>query len=175
MCDIVFFLEHLDIPASEYRKKAFAASLTAIVHNDVKDLKDYLTGVIDTCNQIDRNFAARAAAPAAQRYAGYLFFTLISTRCGINDCWCLNSVEIDLTSEKIQALVDFRRKRKRESSELDTASLDQDFIKLDKVQLAKLRSDEYPANTRASRLQGSSSVVCTILTCLCAHLIYYVV
>jgi len=56
--DIIFFLENADIGLSEYRQKAQAAGIIPVVIQDKENLKKYLTGVIDTCEQIDLQAAA---------------------------------------------------------------------------------------------------------------------
>lgn len=68
MRDIIFFLENVNTPLAEYRKLAFKARhVAAIVQADIKNLKSYLTGVIDDCEQIDRNMPARRSAVSAPR------------------------------------------------------------------------------------------------------------
>lgn len=141
MRDIIFFLEHVNTPMAEYRKLAYKASVMSIVQGDVKNLKSYLTGAIDDCEQIDHNMPARRAVVAS----------------------VAEPLET-LTSEKIETLNGFRKRRRLDpnSGAID-APLDAEFLALDKAQLAKIRSDEYPANTRASMLQGTSDMVCCIL------------
>lgn len=65
----------------------------------------------------------------------------------------------DLSAEKLDTLNNFRKKRRLEPSVAADAPVEAEFLALDKTQLAKLRSDEYPANTRASMLHGTSDVV----------------
>lgn len=53
--DIILYLENSDLTEAEYRQKCIAAKVTAVVIQDKAALKQYLTGVIDTCDQIDRS------------------------------------------------------------------------------------------------------------------------
>lgn len=50
---IVFFLENSEGSVAEYRRKAVEAKVTAVVEQDRQALKNYLTGVEETCPQID--------------------------------------------------------------------------------------------------------------------------
>ena len=59
--DVIFFLENVDASVTDYRKKAVLQKIVAIVEADKNDLKNYLTGKIDTCPQIDLAAAAAAA------------------------------------------------------------------------------------------------------------------
>lgn len=63
-----------------------------------------------------------------------------------------------LTAEKQELLNSLRKRRRLDPSCLDAAQ-QAEFFALDKAELARLRSEEYPANTRSSLLQGSSIAV----------------
>ena len=63
--DVIFFLENADISLAEYRRKAVETRTTAVVEQDRQALKNYLTGVVDTCPQIDLAAAAEFAKPVA--------------------------------------------------------------------------------------------------------------
>jgi hypothetical protein len=62
--DVVFFYENSELSSVDYRKKVLQARITAIVELDRKDLKEYLTGVISICPQIDV-IAAASYVPVA--------------------------------------------------------------------------------------------------------------
>lgn len=51
--DVIFFLENCEESLAEYRKKAVEARISGVVAQDQLALKNYLTGVIETCAQID--------------------------------------------------------------------------------------------------------------------------
>ena len=51
--DIIFYLENIDMPEVDYRKKCMGAGLAAVVTQDKQPLRQYLTGHIDICEQID--------------------------------------------------------------------------------------------------------------------------
>ena len=51
--EILFYLQYADAKISEYRQAAQKAGIAAVVTDDAKDLRRYLTGEIDTCEQID--------------------------------------------------------------------------------------------------------------------------
>ena len=53
--DIIFFLQNESADVHEYRIKADAAGVTAVVVQDVTPLRDYLTGKTDNCLQIDHS------------------------------------------------------------------------------------------------------------------------
>jgi hypothetical protein len=74
MRDVVFFLEHAILPGvgvGVYKEAAYKAGLKVSIHTaDTNNLKLYLTGKIDDCEQIDRHVSVKRAAPvAAPRYA----------------------------------------------------------------------------------------------------------
>lgn len=62
--DVIFFLENADISLADYRRKAVETRTTAVVEQDRQALKNYLTGVVETCPQIDLAAAAEQAKPA---------------------------------------------------------------------------------------------------------------
>ena len=65
MKDIILYLENIDASIVEYRKKTVLQKITAVTEIDKKDLRDYLTGVTDTCPQLDFAVAAELnVAPA---------------------------------------------------------------------------------------------------------------
>jgi len=51
--DVIFCLENDGRGIPEYRSKATSIGVTAVVVNDLQDLRNYLTGQIETCTQID--------------------------------------------------------------------------------------------------------------------------
>lgn len=51
--DVIFYLENADCQVSEYRIKANAKGITAVTIQDTNNLKMYLQGTIDMCEQID--------------------------------------------------------------------------------------------------------------------------
>lgn len=63
--DVIFFLENADVTVADYRRKAVETRTTAVVEQDRQALKNYLTGVVDTCPQIDLAAAAEFAKPVA--------------------------------------------------------------------------------------------------------------
>lgn len=63
--DIIFFLEHADGGFREYRQAAIKAGVNAVIATDTKNLRDYLMGTIDTCEQIDAQKLIAAAGPAS--------------------------------------------------------------------------------------------------------------
>ena len=51
--DVIFFLEKFHSGFREYRTMAKEAGVTAVVVQDTENLRNYLTGAISTCDQID--------------------------------------------------------------------------------------------------------------------------
>lgn len=66
--DVIFYLERVDKGVAEYRRLALFAKLQAITVTDSENLKDYLTGKIDTCPQLDAAKAAESIAAAGYFY-----------------------------------------------------------------------------------------------------------
>ena len=56
------YLENCDKPFKDYRKLCVIKKITGISLQDRNVLKDYLTGAIDTCPQLDLEFAAKSLA-----------------------------------------------------------------------------------------------------------------
>lgn len=51
--DVIFCLENIEDTVADYRRKAVTAKVTAVVEQDRQALRNYLTGVTDSCPQID--------------------------------------------------------------------------------------------------------------------------
>lgn len=50
--DVIFFLQNIDVPEAEYRRKCNDSDVSAVVTLDKVNLKLYLTGKINTCEQL---------------------------------------------------------------------------------------------------------------------------
>ncbi len=62
----MFFLDTYDnVGYGEYRNLAQRAKVAAVVSSDAKELKNYLHGVIDTCDKIEKVVSNRASAATA--------------------------------------------------------------------------------------------------------------
>lgn len=64
----MFFLENFELSEPEYRKKTFERrqdNISAVVKSDRNDLRNYLTGAINTCSQIDQQAAANYQLPSS--------------------------------------------------------------------------------------------------------------
>lgn len=159
--DVIFFLENANLQISEYRAKVNAAGVTAVVVLDSPNLMNYLTGKIDSCDQID--LSVMNSGP-------------------IEHAPGLGTTEAQLSEEKmieerkkfVQYLDDFLNQTKSSISKMlifftfvitfsrdptPKFSLDPDFIKVDQSQLAVSRVDELPATNRAMVLVKPGSVV----------------
>jgi hypothetical protein len=72
--DVIFFLENVDLPVAEYRKRCLTLKVAGVVEQDRQNLKSYLTGEIDSCPQIDLSAVSTAQAqldlPSQQSRAG---------------------------------------------------------------------------------------------------------
>ena len=63
-------MENVDLSVADYRRKAVEArKITAVVEQDRQALKDYLTGAISTCPQIDVHAAAEFSQGASSSSA----------------------------------------------------------------------------------------------------------
>lgn len=60
----MFFLENINVPFAEYRRKLVAEvkGVTAVTEPDRPFLQQYLNGEIDTCSQIDHSLVQNVAA-----------------------------------------------------------------------------------------------------------------
>jgi hypothetical protein len=134
----------------DYRRKALEKRVKAVIQQDKENLKNYLTGVIDTCQQIDQS----KIVPISITESLHTSSTSI------------DSVPKDISLEQLQeqrerhaAMIDqsigdnrdeLRQKRKA------IQSLDGDltFIQADSNILKEMRSEEVPAHTRGTVLRA---------------------
>jgi hypothetical protein len=163
--DIIFFLENAACTIAEYRRKAVENKINAIVENDKSALQDYLSGKAETCTQIDQSVQASYKATVLVKPASY------QKKSVTMDV----SVEIEesntsLPQEKIQELRDMRNKQKRKISHISNSSersakpssnlmnkllnsfehASKEQIEADRAVMARIRSTDYPAQTRLS-------------------------
>lgn len=66
MKDIIFFLENSSLTVAEYRRRAVESRITAVVEQDRHALQQYLTGVIESCPQLDLQALQAMSAENAQ-------------------------------------------------------------------------------------------------------------
>lgn len=131
--EILFYLQYADAKISEYRQAAQKAGIAAVVTDDAKDLRRYLTGEIDTCEQIDAS-QTRISEPIGAR------------------------VE-ELNAEQLQQLQQHRfESRKRRLEIPSDASFDSEFVDLDVKQLKSFRAHDHAAKTRVTVLRGAAEV-----------------
>lgn len=65
--DIIFFLENASAGVAQYRNNVKeAVGVTAVTHVDSKDLKNYLTGQVSSCQQIDQERIAQQRRESSQ-------------------------------------------------------------------------------------------------------------
>jgi parafibromin len=177
--DVIFYLENADATVAEYRRKVVTMRCTAVVEHDKASLKDYLTGVIDSCPQLD--FAAAVASAASyntnaaiESEATAPSVPLISAKemqeqrqrhaaifdQSIQMPTQSRSAEVaGLSHDKLAELRLLRRTQKRKSVITDGGleGMDATFIQMDRKYLENLRADEEPANTRATVLCKAGS------------------
>lgn len=186
--DVIFFLENADTGVGEYRRMCVEMRTTAVVEHDKKTLKEYLTGVIDTCPQLDLNaLSAAAALPHSttqisnsehdmnlntplismkemeehkQRHAALIDQSI--HRPSTVSVPQSGSLAIGgLSVEKLEELRLLRRSQKRKVVHMEGNIgdiIDAGFIKADRQLLAELRSDELPSHTRSSVLSKPGAV-----------------
>lgn len=68
LLDIMYFLENINVPLAEYRRKLVAESkrgITAVTEPDRPFLQQYINGEIETCSQIDLS-QIQSLAPLSQ-------------------------------------------------------------------------------------------------------------
>lgn len=146
--DVIFFLENADLQLSEYRLKVNDAGVTAVVIQDRVNLNKFLTGEIDTCDQIDMSII-NAGAPVDKS----------------GEYSSLESGSSELSKEKME---EYRKKYAADideavqasfksatalSAESSIMTMDPEFLKADKVVLSRLRADEFAATTRGNVLR----------------------
>jgi hypothetical protein len=194
--DVIFFLENAELSIAEYRRKiVHRKDIIAVVVEDTENLKNYLTGVIETCPQLDYTAAALSSSAAAggsidtsaaskeapdisieqlkeqrERHAALLDQSLLGTSQSIT------SADVPgLSHEKLEELRALRRQQKRKSvvSEGGLEGLDPAFIQADRQLLAILRSDETPSQTRSSVLCKSGAVCSrTLPLIICSYILH---
>jgi hypothetical protein len=177
--DVIFYLENADATVAEYRRKVVTMRCTAVVEHDKASLKDYLTGLIDSCPQLDFAAAVASAASyntnaAAETEAAAPAVPLISAKemqeqrqrhaaifdQSIQMPTQSRSAEVaGLSHDKLAELRLLRRTQKRKSVITDGGleGMDTTFIQMDRKYLENLRADEEPANTRATVLCKAGS------------------
>lgn len=150
--DVIFFLENADISLADYRRKAVEKRVKAVIQQDSDNLKNYLTGVIDTCPQIDPN----KIVPIA-----------VDNTIGSNNK-LINSVskDVGLSLEQLQEqrqrhaamldqpIGDSHRDENRHKRKATSGEGDSPFIQADTSILKQLRAEEVPAHTRGTVLRA---------------------
>ena len=155
----------------EYRKKVIqeGAGVTAIVRNDREALTNYLTGIIDSCPQIDFQLAASYQLPVQndtilateqhtmslekmqqqrERYIAQMEKTLQKTKSGESS-----------NNDNLKSLKHLKRSSAQAfGGDGEDEAIDRQFLDADLKILESLRSDEIPAQTRSTVLNASSTV-----------------
>lgn len=150
--DIVFFLENADGSFAEYRRKAVQHRVTAVVEQDRKQLKSYLSGELESCPQIDQDMvnkykmaqqaieknsgASRIETDASQvnisqeqmkeqraRHAARLEQTI--DQSSVKVLHANESVEAKSQTEKIDELKNLRKMHKRKSADIDGIGMEE--------------------------------------------------
>jgi hypothetical protein len=169
--DVIFFLENANLQISEYRAKVNAAGVTAVVVLDSPNLMSYLTGQIETCDQIDLNVmnsgtmeqipgGGHNSVTEAQLSEG----TMKSERMKFVqylDQFVEQTNSMITTMSLLLLLAHPPRSSsspRRSSDPTPKITLNSDFVKVDQNQLAASRADELPATNRAMVLIKPGSV-----------------
>ena len=145
--DVIFFLENFEGSLADYRRKAVEKRVKAVIQQDSDNLKNYLTGVIDTCPQIDLN---KIVPIDANNSIGNSIES-VSKDVG------LSLEQLQQQRERHAAMLDQsignsdenKQKRKAISSEGDAT-----FLQADSNILKQLRAEEVPAHTRTTVLRA---------------------
>ena len=77
--DVIVFLEYAEKPFSDYRRVCVQLRIAGVTVKDKNNLLGYLKGELDTCPQIDLDFAARAQSASITSVPAITVETDIST------------------------------------------------------------------------------------------------
>lgn len=175
--DIIFFLENSDMTVAEYRRKAVESRIFAVVEQDRQALKNYLTGVIDTCPQIDLQLAASFVLPSIALTTNIsnvidnnqknLFEQPIISNEKMLEQREKHAARLEMNIQKSKDVI-FDNNNSNNNMQKRTISqafntneeevLDKEFIEADRHILTKLRSDEIPAHTISTILNTIGTV-----------------
>eukprot|EP01032_Pedospumella_encystans_P029771 gene29771-33610_t len=171
--DIVVFLANADLADGDYRKKVLEMRVTAVVGQDRQPLKNYLSGSIDTCPQIDHQVAASFQVPIpAQSNADTAEPTMSVEKMQEQRERFTAQMEKALqktkTADSAQDALGSLKQMKRKSQQAfggdaDEEVVDKQFLAADQKILAKLRADELPAHTRSTVLNAASTDFSVVL------------
>jgi len=166
--DIVVFLANADLADGDYRKKVLEMRVTAVVGQDRQPLKNYLSGLIDTCPQIDHQVAASFQVPIpAQSNADTAEPTMSVEKMQEQreryNAQMEKALQKTKTADSAQDALSSLKQMKRKSQQAfggdgDDEVVDKQFLAADQKILAKLRADELPAHTRSTVLNAASTV-----------------
>mmetsp|Transcript_15704 Transcript_15704/g.26176 ORF Transcript_15704/g.26176 Transcript_15704/m.26176 type:complete len:460 (+) Transcript_15704:84-1463(+) len=159
--DIIFFLENAAAGVVQYRNNVReAVGVTAVTHVDSKDLKNYLTGQISSCPQIDQERITQQrrdssqSGPSSQQPAHLAgTATPVSTKLSGAQQEARESILESFLQLSPQsfctkgALVDPQMQPPLQPA---LSAQQQSFIKTDQSLLATLRADEFAASNRNS-------------------------
>ena len=131
----------------DYRRKALEKRVKAVIQQDKDNLKNYLTGAIDTCPQIDPNKIVSISINESSQAGSTL----------------IDSVPKDISLEQLQeqrerhaAMIDQSIDDNRDELRQKRKAVDADltFIQADSNILKEMRAEEVPAHTRGTVLRA---------------------
>lgn len=144
--DIIFFLENIDCAIGEYRRLCLDRKIVAVVEQDRASLKGYLTGEISTCPQI--NVVAQTAQGVSSDETSTPSMHSAVPRSA-------ESAPLLPDADMLKIRLN-RRSSKRKL--IDCDGPDPTFLEADKRELRAKRTDEIPAQTRATVLSKPGAV-----------------
>lgn len=160
----MFFLENVNISLGDYRRKVVESrAVVAVVANDIQNLKDYLTGKIDTCPQLDLSSTTTASLASTQpviadstaKPASVQIPQISHEQMQEERQKHAALLEMSL-QQKPSSLVDDasapgeRKSQKRKVGQME--SFDKVFMQADKQLLQSLRVNEKEAHSRSTVL-----------------------
>lgn len=143
--DVVFFIENSELPIAEYRRKVLTAKVVTVVEKDSKDLKEYLTGIIDSCPQLDYSAAAAFISQAKVDHEESIKLQgpTLTTHSNTQE-----------TSNNLQEITEIKKKHK----DISGKTIDHHVSSADAQMLAKIRTNEYPSQNRNSVCSFNNTV-----------------
>lgn len=151
--DVIFFLENADVALSEYRSKAAALNITAVVIADKQNLKNYLCGIIATCDQIDKSMVSEVPLGADDKKSkrgekdiaiDFQLYVNKKKKFAVQ----VEEFVSELQPKPVLSDVDYIQSQERKKRRFLEESHDQELIDADRIILGSLRVDEFAASTR---------------------------
>ena len=166
----MFFVENVDAPLADYRRKAVESKVTAVVGQDRPALQNYMLGNLETCPQIDLQAMQASAATNAQ-YLTAASSTKEKKHEKSIDLGSSSSTAALPTNSSEQENKELKRAQKRKAETIGepiVEIVDKEFlesVEKDKAIMQKFRSNFYTPLNAGNIMNAIHSV--RLLTYIC--------